>query len=195
MGVTAADAWLRLRALGAPPAALAIAPYPAELVRPWRDGKETFVVRPIRPEDAEQHGAFFKRLPPMDVRYRFFSSMKELSPEQMARLTQVDYDREMAFIAVREATGETVGVARLVRELDERSGEFAVIVQPDAKGHGLASHMMRRLLDWARQCGVVEVVGQVLAENAPMLGFVRHLGFSLRRMPEEPDVIEARLTL
>ena len=195
MGVTAADAWLRLRAPDAPPASLAIAPYPAELVQPWRDGKETFIVRPIRPEDAEQHGAFFRRLPPMDVRYRFFSSMKELSPEQMARLTQVDYDREMAFIAVREATGETVGVARLVRELDERSGEFAVIVQPDAKGHGLASHMMQRLLDWARHCGLTEVVGQVLAENVPMLGFVRHLGFSLRRMPEEPDVIEARLTL
>jgi acetyltransferase len=63
------------------------------------------------------------------------------------------------------------------------------------KGHGLASHLMQRLIDWARQCGLAEVVGQVLAENAPMLGFVRHLGFSLRRMPEEPDVIEARLVL
>jgi acetyltransferase len=195
VGVTAADAWLRLRAPGAPPATLAIAPYPAELVESWSSGGETFIIRPIRPEDAEQHGAFFQRLPTMDVRYRFFSSMKELSPEQMARLTQVDYDREMAFIAVRAATGETVGVARLVRELDERSGEFAIIIQPDAKGHGLASHLMRRLLHWARQCGLTEVVGQVLAENAPMLGFVRHLGFSLRRMPEEPDVIEARLSL
>ncbi|HTW70748.1 MAG TPA: GNAT family N-acetyltransferase, partial [Acetobacteraceae bacterium] len=172
MGVTAADAWLRLRAPDAPPGTLAIAPYPAELVRPWSNGEETFIVRPIRPEDAEQHGAFFKRLPPLDVRYRFFSSMKELSPEQMARLTQVDYDREMAFIAVREATGETVGVARLVRELDERSGEFAVIVEPAVKGHGLASHLIQRLLDWARHCGLAEVVGQVLSENAPMLAFV-----------------------
>jgi len=194
-GVTAADAWLRLRPPGGSPASLAIAPYPVELAQPWSDGEEAFMVRPIRPEDAEQHGAFFRRLPPMDVRYRFFSSMKELSAEQMARLTQVDYDREMAFIAVREATGETVGVARLVRELDERSGEFAVIVQPDVKGHGLASHLMQRLIDWGRRCGLAEVVGQVLSENAPMLAFVRHLGFSLRRMPEEPDVIEARLTL
>jgi acetyltransferase len=194
-GVTAADAWLRLRAADEPPAVLAIAPYPSELVERWSGGGESFVIRPIRPEDAEQHGAFFRRLPAMDVRYRFFSTMRELSQEQTARLTQVDYDREMAFVAVREATGETVGVARLVRELDRRSGEFAVIVQPDVKGHGLASHLMQRLIDWARHCGMAEVVGQVLAENAPMLGFVRHLGFSLRRMPEEPDVIEARLVL
>ncbi len=194
-GVTAADAWLCLRSADAPPAVLAIAPYPSELVEHWSGGGESFIVRPIRPEDAEQHGVFFSRLPMMDVRYRFFSTMRELSAEQMARLTQVDYDREMAFIAVREATGETVGVARLVREPGGRSGEFAVIVQPDVKGHGLASHLMQRLIDWARQCGMAEVVGQVLAENTPMLGFVRHLGFSLRRMPEEPDVIEARLAL
>ncbi len=194
-GVTAADAWLRLRPAGAPPGVLAIAPYPSELIEHWSGGGESFIVRPIRPEDAEQHGEFFHRLPMMDIRYRFFSTMRELSPEQMARLTQVDYDREMAFIAVREATPETVGVARLVREPGGRSGEFAIIVQPDVKGHGLASHLMQRLIDWARQCGMAEVVGQVLAENAPMLAFVRHLGFSLRRMPEEPDVIEARLTL
>jgi acetyltransferase len=193
-GVTVADAWLRLRAADDPPAVLAIAPYPSELVEHWAGG-ESFIIRPIRPEDAAQHGAFFRRLPPMDVRYRFFSTMRELSPEHLARLTQVDYDREMAFIAVREATGETVGVARLVRESDGRSGEFAVIVQPDVKGHGLASHLTQRLIDWARQCGMAEVVGQVLAENAPMLAFVRHLGFSLRRMPAEPGVIEARLTL
>ncbi|HVC61975.1 MAG TPA: GNAT family N-acetyltransferase [Acetobacteraceae bacterium] len=195
IGVIAADAWLRLRPAGAPPAALAISPYPSELVEHWPCGGESFVIRPIRPEDAEQHAAFFRRLPPPDVRYRFFSTMRELSQEQMARLTQVDYDREMAFVAVREATGDTVGVARLVREADGRSGEFAVIVQPDVKGHGLASHLMQRLIGWARQCGMAEVVGQVLAENAPMLAFVRHLGFAVRRMPEEPGVIEARLTL
>lgn len=192
-GVLAADAWLRLRRPDQPPGLLAIAPYPVELAEHRMLGGEPYVVRPIRPEDAEAHGAFFLRLPPPDVRYRFFSSVRELSPEQMARLTQIDYDREMAFIAVREATAETVGVARLVRESDGRTGEFAVIVQPDAKGKGVASHLMRRLIDWARQQGLAEVVGQVLAENQPMLGFVRALGFTLRRLPEEPDVVEARL--
>jgi acetyltransferase len=194
-GVVAADAWLSLRDAGDRGGGLAISPYPTELVEHWvaSDG-ERLVVRPIRPEDAEQHGAFFSRLSPQDIRFRFFTAMREMSPEQMARLTQIDYDREMAFLAVREATGETVGVARLVCE-DERSGEFAIIVQQDMKGRGVASHLMRRLIAWARARGVSNVVGQVLADNVPMLAFVRHLGFTVRRMPEEPDVMEARLTL
>ena len=83
-------------------------------------------VRPIRPEDAAAHAALFRRIGPDDIRFRFFSSLRELSPERIARMTQVDYDREMAFIAVR-ANGDTVGVCRLVCERDE--GEFAVIVQ------------------------------------------------------------------
>jgi len=194
-GVLAADAWLRLREPGDACGGLAIAPYPIELAEHWTArGGEHLSIRPIRPEDAEQHGAFFHRLSPQDIRYRFFSAIRELSPEQMARLTQIDYDREMAFIAVRESSGETVGVARLVCE-GEREGEFAVIVQADMKGKDIASHLMRRLIDWARARGLGTIIGQVLADNAPMLAFVRHLGFSLHRLPEEPDVVEARLAL
>ncbi len=194
-GVVAADAWICLRDAGDRGGGLAISPYPAELVEHWvaSDG-ERLVVRPIRPEDAEQHGAFFGRLSPQDIRFRFFTAMREMSPEQMARLTQIDYDREMAFLAVREATGETIGVARLVCE-SEHDGEFAIIVQQDMKGRGVASHLMHRLIAWARMRGLSNVIGQVLADNAPMLAFVRHLGFSVRRMPEEPDVMEARLAL
>jgi acetyltransferase len=194
-GAAVGDAALFLRPAAELGAGLAIAPYPAELAELWRTGDETFTIRPIRPEDAEQHGEFFRRLSPEDVRFRFFSAMRALSPEQMARMTQVDYDREMAFVAQRNPTSETVGVARLVIEPDRRSGEFAVIVQPDMKGKGLASHLMRRLIDWGRSTGLSEIVGQILADNAPMLAFVRHLGFTLRRMPEEPDVMEATLSL
>lgn len=190
-GVLVADAWLRLRPPGER-GRLAISPYPAELVEHWDAHGERLVIRPIRPEDAEQHGAFFHRLSPEDVRYRFFTTMRELSPEMMARLTQIDYDREMAFIAVRETTMETVGVARLVAEPGGLSGEFAVIVQTDMKGKGVAGRLMHRLIDWARSRGMHEIVGQVLADNAPMLAFMRHLGFALRRMPDEPDVMEAR---
>jgi acetyltransferase len=193
-GVLAADAWLRLRPAGEL-GRLAIPPYPNELAEHWDAHGERLTIRPIRPEDAAQHAAFFTRQSPEDIRYRFFTAMRELSPEMIARLTQIDYDREMAFVAVRETTGETVGVARLVAEADGASGEFAVIVQPDMKGKGLASRLMRRLIDWAHTSGMHEVVGQVLADNTPMLAFVRHLGFVLRRLPEEPDVMEARLAL
>ena len=186
---------LTLRPAGAPPGRLAIAPYPSELVEHWTARDEALIIRPIRPEDATAHAGFFKRLSPTDVRFRFFSAIHELSPERMARLTQVDYEREMAFVAIRAATSETVGVARIVGDTEGRSGEFAVIVQADMKGKGLASHLMHRLIDWARDRGMAEVVGQILADNAPMLAFIRHLGFTLRRLPDEPEVMEARLDL
>ncbi len=191
----AVDAWLRLLAPGEPAARLAIAPYPADLIEHRTMGPDRITIRPIRPEDAEAHTAFFARLSPEDIRYRFFSAMRELSPEQTVRLTQVDYDREMAFIAVKDATNETVGVARLACEPGGDSGEFAVIVQADMKGRGLASHLMRRLIDWARGQGLKRAVGQILADNTPMLAFIRHLGFSVHRMPDDPEVMEAVLEL
>ena len=193
-GVLVGDAGLTLRPRGSR-AEFAIPPYPAELEEIWTAGGERLLLRPIRPEDAEAHGAFFQRLAPEDIRYRFFSPMRTLAAEQMARMTQVDYQREIAFIAVRESTGETVGVARLVRELDEGSSEFAIIVQPDMKGKGLATRLMHCLIGWARGQGMSEIVGQILADNAPMLAFVRHLGFSLHRLPGEDDVLEARLAI
>jgi acetyltransferase len=194
-GVMAADAWLRLRGADEPAVRLAIAPYPSELVERRQVGGEAMTIRPIRPEDAQAHTALFSRLSPQDIRYRFFSAMRELSPEQTVRLTQVDYDREMAFVAVRDATGETVGVSRLACEPDGRSGEFAVIVQADMKGRGLASHLMRRLIDWGRSRGLTEIEGQILADNHPMLAFIRHLGFSVHRMVDDPEVMEAVLAL
>jgi acetyltransferase len=161
---------------------------------------QAVVIRPVRPEDAAAHAAFFARLSPEDVRYRFFSAIRALSAEQVARLTQVDYEREMALLAVRPAApgslaGETVGVARLVREMDAGEAEFAVVVQADAKGAGIASALMRQLLDWGRSKGVREVAGQILADNAPMLAFIRRLGFKVRRSPEDAELMEARLVL
>ncbi len=195
-GVRAADAWIALRPAGSPPARLALPPYPAELSGVFDARGGMLVIRPIRPEDAEAHAAFFGRLSPDDIRYRFFSAMREMSPEQMARMTQVDYEREMAFIAVRDHAGvsETVGVARLVCENTER-GEFAVVVQPDMKGRGLARHLMTRLIEWGRSQGMSEIAGQVLAENAPMLAFMRRLGFAIHKLADEADVVEASLTL
>lgn len=193
-GVMAGDARLALRPPEAP-AVLAILPYPAELQAPWEGGGERLLIRPIRPEDAEAHAAFFGRLRPEDVRYRFFSAMRALSAEQVARMTQVDYAREMAFIAVREATGETVGVARLVREMDTPAAEFAVVVEPAMQHRGLAEALMRRLIAWGRQQGIGEIVGDILADNAGMIAFVRRLGFHLVRRMDQDGLLEARLSL
>jgi acetyltransferase len=197
-GVLALDASLVLRPAGEV-SLLAIPPYPAELARAWRgrDGRAV-LLRPIRPEDAAAHAEAFRRLSAEDVRYRFFSALGELSAAQIARMTQIDYDREMAFVAVErgvDGPDRTVGVSRLIREPGGAEAEFAVIVDPSWKGQGLARELMQRLFDWGRQVGVRVVAGQVLAENAAMLGFVRALGFTLRPSAEGPEVMEARLRL
>jgi acetyltransferase len=194
-GVLAGDAGLTLRPEGER-ARFAILPYPAELEKTVVCKGESFVIRPIRPEDAEAHGAFFARLAPEDVRYRFFTPLRALSPEQMARLTQVDYQREIAFIAQRPGSGETVGVARLVREeMDGPEAEFAIVLEPSVKHKGLGRCLMEELFAWARSQGITEIVGQVLADNAPMVAFVQRLGFRLRRLPGEEDVLEVRKSL
>lgn len=197
-GVLALDASIALRPAGES-GVLAIPPYPAELARPWRgkDGRE-LMVRPIRPEDAAAHDEAFRRLTPEDIRYRFFSTLAELSPAQIARMTQIDYDREMAFVAVErgaEGPDRTVGVSRLIREPGGERGEFAVIVDPAWKGQGLARHLMERLFDWGRSVGMSEVEGTVLAENRPMIAFVRALGFAVRPSPEDGEVMVARKRL
>jgi acetyltransferase len=176
---------------------LAIAPYPAGLVThvTLRDGKAV-TLRPIRPEDADAHAAFFAKLTPEDVRFRFFAPISALSPEQIVRMTQIDYDREMALIATREAasgTAETLGVMRIIRAGEE--GEFAIVVRGDAKGSGLGSRLMRAGLAWARDTGIRRVVGDVLTENLPMLGFVRALGFTVTRSADDPDVMIAAIHL
>jgi acyl-CoA synthetase (NDP forming)/GNAT superfamily N-acetyltransferase len=190
-----ADASIRLRPPGEA-GSHAKSPYPAELAGQYTANETTYTIRPIRPEDAEAHAAFFGRLTPEDIRYRFFSAMRELSAEQIARLTAIDYDREMAFVAVRGTDPpETVGVGRLVRDSDGQEGEFAIAVQGDTKGTGLARHLMQRLMDWGRDRGMRAMVGQVLADNRPMLAFVRRLGFTVHRVPNEADIMEARLAL
>jgi acetyltransferase len=192
-GVVALDASCTLRPEGER-AMLAIPPYPEEWVTRWRaKGGEALTIRPIRPEDAEAHAAFFGRLTPEDIRWRFFSQIRELPAQQIARMTQLDYDREMAFVAIRalpDGGEELLGVSRLIREVDGARGEFAVIVDGAMKGQGLGWHLMQRLFDWARATGISTIGGQVLADNAPMLAFVRSLGFAAKRSAEDEEVFE-----
>jgi acetyltransferase len=192
-GIVAASARLLLRPPSAARPPLVISPYPAELTARYEAKGRTFTLRPIRPEDADAHGAMFARLTPEDIRFRFFSAMRALSPEQISRMTDVDYGREMAMIAVDEA-GATAGVARLVRnDTDGATAEFAVVVEPAVKGLGLASALMRAIIAWGKGQGVAEINGQILADNAPMLAFIKRLGFTIVRIPGEPDIVEAKL--
>lgn len=194
--VFATNVRITLHPPGARRRKLAITPYPAHLSSDLDLKNRHFTIRPIRPEDAEAHQRLFSRLTPEDVRFRFFSAVRALTPEQIVRMTEVDYGRELALIAVDRASDETCGVARLVRsDTDGTEGEFAVLVEGAAKGHGLGSALMRHLIDWARDEGVIEIVGQVLADNHPMLEFVRRLGFKVLHVHGEDDVVETRLHL
>jgi len=175
---------------------LAIRPYPRELeeVVDWQ-GKP-LLVRPIRPEDGMAHLEFFNALTPDDVRYRMFVRIRELGPSQLARFTQIDYDREMAFIATRtnaQGRPETLAVGRVVADPDNVSAEFAVTVRSDLAGQGLGKMMMQKLIDYCRSRGTREIVGEALPQNARVIALVRKFGFEVIPGPE--GIRELRLQL
>ncbi|MRW84222.1 GNAT family N-acetyltransferase [Pseudoduganella sp. FT26W] len=168
-------------------AELAIRPYPQELEErvDWNGGQ--ILLRPIKPEDGAQHQQFFSALATDDVRLRFFSAMRELPPAQLARLTQIDYDRAMAFIATRpNASGqpETLGVVRAVLDPDNQSAEFAIIVRSDLKGKGLGYILFQKLVDYFRARGTREIVGDALSENGGVQKLIRHFGGVVLPHPE-----------
>lgn len=165
-------------------ARLAIRPYPEEQEEQVEWHGERIVVRPIKPEDAPQHVEFFSSLDPEDVRMRMFVRMRELSPAQLARMTQIDYDREMAFIASRirpDGKPETLGVVRVVCDPDNISAEFAISVRSDLKGKGLGQLLMNRVIRYCRERGVQEIVGETLSYNNALLNLVKPLGFVAKR--------------
>ncbi|SDX40567.1 acetyltransferase [Collimonas sp. OK242] len=167
---------------------LAICPYPEELEETISWQGETLLLRPIKPEDGQAHIAFFNALDPEDVRYRMFVGMRALQPSQLARFTQIDYDREMAFIATRkqpDGSAETLGVARVVADPDNIQAEFSVIVRSDLKGLGLGQVLMAKLIAYCRRHGTVEIVGEALPHNTRILHLVRKLGFDVK--PLERD--------
>lgn len=176
----------------------AIRPYPVELEKSvtTRSGKVLWL-RPIRPEDEPALQAFIRRMSPEDIRMRFFSPMKELDHGLAARLTQIDYDREMAFVAVdpSAADGEIWGIMRISADADLARGEYAGSVRSDLQGHGLGRLLLEEIIAYARAHGIGEVWGEVLAENAPMLALCRKLGFALQRDADDPAVIHVSLPL
>ena len=205
-GVLALDARIVVRAPkmdGAPAGEqarrFAIRPYPSELERTVEHKGVRYRVRPIQPEDEPALMQAFGRLTPDDVRMRFFAPIRALSHEMAARLTQIDYDREMALVLAEERDGgaapDFVGIVRLAADPDFERAEFAVIVLSHAQGRGIGRLLMQQIIGYAKARGIKQVFGDVLAENQRMLNLARDLGFTPKMLADGPSVIRVTKTL
>ena len=174
----------------------AIKPYPKEWERHirLRDGTAV-LVRPVRPEDETLYPPFLGRVTQQDLRLRFFAPIKEFSHQFIARFTQIDYARAMAFIALDEPSGNMLGVVRLHANADYDRGEYAILVRSDLKGQGLGWRLMQLLIEYARAEGIGTIEGQVLSENTSMLTMCRELGFEISRDPDDAALVNAKLML
>jgi acetyltransferase len=178
---------------------LSILPYPARFEQVWPlPGGGEYTVRPIHPDDANMLQDLMHHLSPESRYFRFISSITELPPTMLARFTLIDYDREMALVAVfkeRRAgpnggiteTERIVGVSRYITNPDQSSCEFALVIADDFKGKGLGSRMMLSIMDVAREKGLTEMDGLVLANNPGMLKLMKGLGFAVKSFPEDAD--------
>ena len=200
-GVLALDARIKVAPPKRPGASrLAIRPYPKRLEEraSLRDGTE-YLVRPIRPEDEPAVQRAFERMAPEDLRLRFQAPTTQLSHTAAARLTQIDYDRDMGLVAVaspfRGPAAEIHGGVRISTDPDGQIAEFWLTVLSGVQRHGLGHLLMSRILAYARHRGIGEIHGKVLNENQGMLALCHDLGFGQTTVAGEPGVVEVRLTL
>jgi acetyltransferase len=195
-GVMAVDCRIAVaRVKGSGRDRLAIRPYPKEQeeVATLKDGTRV-LLRPIRPEDEPNHHTLIARLSAEDFRYRFFGTTGAIPHSEMARLTQIDYDREMAFVAIPEGSDETWGVVRAITDPDDERAEFAVLVRSDLSGCGLGRTLMDKIIRYCKGRGNTSITGQVLNDNPRMLSFVESLGF-VRGRRNDDGIIEVTLDL
>jgi acetyltransferase len=198
-GVLALDARVAIRKparLFAGQTRFAVRPYP----RQWEGqlllkNSGPIAVRPMRPEDEPAIVRLLERVSSEDRRLRFFHAVKEFSHPFVARLTQLDYARAMAFVALDTVTGEITGVARLHSNSQYESAEYAILVQSDLKGNGLGWALMQVLIDYATAEGLKSLRGQVLSENTTMLTMCRELGFTVKADPNDASTVLVSLDL
>ena len=200
-GVQAVDARVAVgvperKFAGSGNARFAVRPYPSQWVRHLavKDGWKV-LVRPIRPEDEPLIHNFLRHVTMEDLRLRFLAPMKQFSHEFIARLTQLDYARAMAFVAVDEASGELSGVVRLHSDSIYETGEYAILLRSDLKGRGLGWALMQLLIEYAKSEGLKQIYGQVLRENVTMIEMCRNLGFVVEPDPTERDLFVVTLPL
>jgi acetyltransferase len=197
-GVLALDARMRVQPATTPGATrLAIRPYPQELEEEITFAGRKVLLRPIRPEDEPQHRTFFNQLDPADVYLRFFGFKKELAHSELARFTQIDFDREMAFIATsldEQGGMETLGVVRSITDSNNHQAEMAILVRSDMKGKGLGRIMLEKMIRYCRSRGTEIMTAEILRSNTSMLGLAKKLGFDLRAQ-EDGEATDIRLNL
>ncbi len=195
-GVIALDARIKVAAAdGDAHDRLSIMPYPNRLERTLalKDGSEV-PVRPIRPDDAPRLQRSVQESDPEDLRMRFLHPVRTLPDLLAARLSQIDYSREMSFAALQpDDHDRIIGVTHLAADPDGLRAEYAIMLRSDMKGRGLGRIMMKDLIGYARERGIAEIFGEVLAENRPMLTLCRNLGFAVRPAREEPGVMSVVL--
>ena len=166
-------------------------PYPVELVQNWtlRDGTRV-VIRPIRPQDRQIEQDFVHNLSDESRYFRFFNAVRDLSETALTRFTQVDYDREMALIALISENGREaeIGVARYAINPDGRSCEFAIVVADAWQRKGIGSKLMHSLMDAAGSRGLETMEGWVLAGNSRMLALMDALGFTIDASAGDPSL-------
>jgi acetyltransferase len=192
-GVIALDARIRVEAARRAP--LAIRPYPAELAHDitLRDGSVVHL-RPIRPEDELLLQDLVHHMSAEDLRLRFFAPMRELPHRLAARLSQLDYDREMALVALG-GDGAALGAVRYGADPDNARAEYAIAVRSDRQSQGLGTLLMREIMEVARQRGIGEIAGDVLRENRRMLQICRELGFAIESHPGDASLVRVRKPL
>jgi acetyltransferase len=158
---------------------LAIRPYPVELEEEveLRSG-ETILLRPILPEDEPAHAQFVQNVSKEDLYKRFFTDVGELNHEALANLTQIDFNREMAFVAVN-SNQQILGVSRAMIDPENIDAEFAILIRSDLKGQGLGRILMNKIIEFCRQKGTRQMSGMTMPTNRGMLMLAQKLGFEL----------------
>lgn len=198
-GVVALDARIQIdpKAVGqpGPNPALVIRPYPSGLESQFDSGEAHYHIRPIRPADIALYPEFLGRTSPSDIRFRFLAPRKNFPDEMLKRLTQLDYERDMAFVALEEATGDLAGIGRLSSDPDRETAEYALLIRTDVQGQGLGFALLSRLIEHARREGIGRIEGIVLADNRKMLAMCRDFGFVIEHHPQEQGVYLAVLQL
>lgn len=193
-GVMAVDARIKAQTSHqlTPYAHMAIHPYPHELIQHHQLANGVnIVIRPIRPEDAGLEKDFVHRLSERTKYFRFMQALQELTPDMVVRFTQIDYDREMAFVAVSndKSLPNELGVGRYMVNPDGKSVEFALVVADDCQQRGIGTRLMKALLQTAKAKGILFFEGEVLAINKPMLSLVTKLGFSIETIAGDNEVV------